>query len=100
MKFQLSKSIKHIDTEYSEIEVREPTVDDLIKLGYPYTLNTNTGEPSFNAKIVVNYLVELTALPPSTCKKICFTDLERFKWALASFFMDSLEEAQKILSNS
>lgn len=93
----LSKPIKHLDEEITELKFRCPTADDAIKLGYP-SVYASDGNPIFNAKIVYNYLVELTALPLSTVKKLELSDVEKFKYFLGTFFGSSKEDALGLLT--
>lgn len=98
LQLKLSEPIKHIDEEIKVLEFREPTADDAIKLGYPAVFGAN-GEPIFNAKTVYAYLSELTALPPSTVKKVAFCDVEKFKYFLSTFFMGSRKQALELLKS-
>ncbi len=95
----LSEKIKHLDEELSEIEFREPTTEDVKKLGYPHIMDIN-GDPKMDAKKVYQYLTTLSALPPSVCDKISFPDIERFKAYLLVFFLGSREAAARLLNDS
>ncbi|MCI6938536.1 MAG: phage tail assembly protein [Succinatimonas hippei] len=93
MKLILDTPIRKADIEITELELREPTADDLIKLGYPYVLNQNE-EAVFVPKIIYNWLSTLSNEPPSVIKKIPFNKVEEFKYRLFAFFTLSPEEAK------
>lgn len=98
--FKLTKTIKNnIDEELDTLEIRHPTTDDLIKLNYPYVFNQDE-EPVFNAKKIFEYLSLLSGEVPSTCKKLDFRDIEKFKWFLLAFLTGGKEQAIALLSQS
>lgn len=85
--------------ELTEIELKEPTPELLEKLNYPYVFDSDLNM-LFNAKKVYAWAVALSDLPPSTIKKISFTDMERFKMGLGVFFVGSKEQASEIWNKS
>ncbi len=87
------------DQEVTELELKEPTVELLEELNYPYIID-NDGNLQFNAKKVYQWAVKLADLPPSTIKKISFHDMETFKNGLAVFFLASKEQAAEIWNRS
>ena len=42
--YKLHKTIKHGEEEITAITVREPTIDEILKLGYPYILIRTPGQ--------------------------------------------------------
>ncbi len=89
MKIQLTEAIKFGDEEITELDLRKPTIEDITRTGYLYTLDPKTQSPIFDAKIVVEYLSRLSSLPPSTIKQMSARDFDTARWYLLNFFGDS-----------
>lgn len=100
IKYKLTTPItNNVGEEIDTLEIRHPTAEDLIKLNYPYVINQDE-EPVFNAKKVYEYLSLLSGEVPSTCKKLNFRDVEKFKYFLIGFFTGGKEQAIALLSQS
>jgi hypothetical protein len=88
--FNLTKSIKNGDTVINTLELREPTVADIEKIGnYAYSVDPETGSLAIAPKMVMAYLVQLTALPPSTLRQMSIKDFDKLRWELLNFFGQS-----------
>lgn len=84
--YKLHKTIKHGEEEITSITVREPTIDEILKLGYPYNLDTDTGAMVHNPMVILKYLSVLTGLPPSTIKQMDIFDFDSVRWIIVGFF--------------
>ena len=85
---KLSKPITVGDAEICELELREPTVDDVAELGYPYLVLQNDGNSAIELrpKVALKYASRLAAVPPSALKTITLGDLQEIQGAILGFF--------------
>ncbi|MGZ5526883.1 MAG: phage tail assembly protein [Methylomonas sp.] len=92
----LSKPITVGDAEITELDLREPTIDEVVDIGYPYLMVVGDGETKMELrpKVIVKYVVKLAAVPPSSIKKLSLADLGKLNMAVMGFFGDEAEEPQ------
>lgn len=96
IKVPLSKPITVGDAEIKELELREPGVEDVIELGYPYLMIIGDGETKMEMrpKVVVKYVSKLAAIPPSSIKKLTIADLSKLNGVVMDFFGAEAETSQ------
>jgi len=96
MIIELSKPITVAGSPVSELGLREPTVDDVIELGYPFLVmqGDNGTAIQLQPKIVMKYVSRLAAVPPSSLKTISLGDLSKLQEAVMGFFGDEAETSQ------
>ena len=84
---KLSKYLTHGDEEITEIELREPTVEDIVDLDDPYVLLVNDKETAIkvNNKTILKYISRLSALPPSVLKDLTRDDFGKLKAVVMNF---------------
>lgn len=87
---KLSKAITVGDTELKELVLREPTVDDVAEIGYPFLMITtdNGTAIQLQPKVVLKYAAKLAAVPPSSLKTLALSDLSSLQEAIMGFFGD------------
>ena len=85
---KLSKAITVGDTELKELVLREPTVDDVAEIGYPFLMITtdNGTAIQLQPKVVLKYAAKLAAVPPSSLKTLALSDLSSLQDAVMGFF--------------
>jgi hypothetical protein len=96
IKVPLSKPITVGDDQIKELELREPTIDDVVELGYPYLMVVGDGDTKMELRpsVVVKYASKLAAVPPSGIKKLSLADLSKLNAAVMGFFGDGAETSQ------
>ena len=90
------KLAKPLATGETELELREPTVDDVGDLGYPFVMDINDGGTSLRLqpKVILKYASRLGAIPPSSLKTITIGDLSAIQEAVMGFFGDGAATPQ------
>ena len=90
------KLSKPLATGETELDLREPTVDDVADLGYPFVMDINDGGTSLRLqpKVVLKYASRLAAVPPSSLKTITLGDLSALQEAIMGFFGDEAATPQ------
>lgn len=85
-----------LTTGETELELREPTVDDVVCLGYPFVMDINDGGTSLRLqpKVILKYASRLGAIPPSSLKTITIGDLSAIQEAVMGFFGDGAATPQ------
>jgi len=93
---KLSKAITVAGEQVSELELREPTVDDVSDLGYPFLLlqSDNGTAVDMRPKTVLKYVSRLAAVPPSSLKKLTLADLSTLQTEIMGFFGEEAETPQ------
>ncbi|MEY3760064.1 MAG: hypothetical protein RIR39_1555 [Pseudomonadota bacterium] len=93
---KLSKPIIEGDIEHTELTLREPTIDDISKIGYPFLLiETDNGTAvQVQVNIILKYASTLGGVPPSCIKTLKISDLSNIQAAVMSFFGDEAETSQ------
>lgn len=94
---KLSKPIMHGETAITELNLREPTVEDVAELGYPFVLITNDNETAvqLQPKVILKYAAKLSGVPPSIIKNITLTDLSNLQGEIMGFFGQEAEAPPK-----
>ena len=90
---RLSKPIIHGEDSLAEIELRDPIVDDVAELGYPFLVvsgDNGTGI-ELRPKVVLKYVSRLAAIPPSSLKTLSLGDLSALQNAVMGFFGEEAE---------
>jgi hypothetical protein len=85
---KLSKPIPVGDELVNELDLREPTVDDVVDIGFPYAI-TESGEIELRPKLIMKYASKLASVPPSAIKAISIADLNNLSIAVVGFFGDA-----------
>jgi hypothetical protein len=82
--------------ETTELELREPTVDDVADIGYPFlVINSDNGTAiQLQPKVVLKYTSRLAGVPPSTLKALSLSDLSKLQEAVMGFFGDEAATSQ------
>jgi hypothetical protein len=93
MMFKLSKPLKHGETEITELDLREPTVEDVGDLGYPFLMIAqDTGAAiQLQPKTILKYAARLSGIPPSSFKALSLKDLSELQGVIMGFFGDAQE---------
>ncbi|MCX7084305.1 MAG: phage tail assembly protein [Methylococcales bacterium] len=93
---KLSKPIILGDSELTELTLREPTVDDVAEIGYPFlVITTDTGTAiQLQPKVVLKYAAKLAAVPPSSLKTLTLSDLSKLQEVVMGFFGDEAAAPQ------
>ena len=89
----LSKALPGGETE---LDLREPTVDDVSDIGYPFlVISTDNGSAiQLQPKVVLKYASRLSGTPPSSLKALSLSDLSRLQEAVMGFFGDEAATPQ------
>ena len=93
---KLSKPIIVGDSSSDELILREPTVDDVGEIGYPFVASQGDGgtEIKMLPKIILRYASKLGAVPPSALKTLTIQDLFKIQEVVMGFFGDEAETPQ------
>ena len=94
-KIKLTKPIEGEDGLMTEIELREPLVQDIRIIGSPFMINS-AGRPTSDDARVVAYIARLGNIPPIFLEKMCATDYLEIMGVVMSFF--SLSEEGEVTS--
>jgi hypothetical protein len=88
-RFPLSKPIHAEDKSLTELVLREPTTDDVIKAGDPVKFDPISDPPSmdFDDARMAKMLSRLAEIPPSSIAKLATKDFAQLKWIIAPFFV-------------
>ena len=93
---KLSKPITVGGELLTEITLRDPTVDDVANIGYPFLLDISDGGTSIRLqpKVILKYASALAGVPPSSLKAISLGDLSSLQEAVMNFFGDAAGTSQ------
>jgi len=74
--------------EIKELRLREPTADDIDRIGNPVLIGIYEDNPKvhFDNKVMTSMIANLASVPPSSVKKIHTKDWNNAAWALMGFF--------------
>ncbi|MDO8294385.1 MAG: phage tail assembly protein [Gallionella sp.] len=89
MKITLSKPISVHGEEVTELELREPTGEDVMALGYPYLIIIGDGDDQameLRPKVIARYVSRLAGIPPSSLNKVSPADFSGMTGAVMGFF--------------
>ncbi len=86
---KLSRTIKDTNgSDTDEVILREPTVEDQDRVGFPFTFDKD-GNTTVNAKLITNYISRLGNLPMSSVNKISLPDWNKLMGEILDFFADA-----------
>ena len=86
---KLSEPIQAHGEEVSELTLREPTTEDVIKFGQPFLVIPRDGGDTgveIRMNIIARYVSELAAIPMSSVKKLSRNDFSACQAAVMGFF--------------
>lgn len=88
MKLTLSKPITAHGEELTELELREPTGDEVCEIGFPYLLHINDGETmiELRPKLIRAYVSKLAGVPPSSLSALSPADISTATGVVMGFF--------------
>lgn len=95
MKLVLNKPITVHGEELIELELREPTGDEVCALGFPYLLHIDDGKTAIELrpKIIRAYISKLAGVPPSSLAGMQAADISAATGVVMGFFgMDQAGE--------
>ncbi|RJG06246.1 phage tail assembly protein [Noviherbaspirillum cavernae] len=101
MKIRLSKPIIAHGAEVSELDLADPTSEDVMELGYPYLVvpsDTDDTGIELRPKVVGRYVSRLAKIPMSSVKQMAIADLQQMQGVVMGFF--GVSEEGKISSKS
>lgn len=95
-KIKLYKPVTHGEETITELDLREPTVQDVSDIGYPFVLLTGDGDTAIELKpkVVMRYAARLSGLPPSSLSDITLGDLSRLQEVVMGFFGNEVAAPQ------
>ncbi|MFA6076353.1 MAG: phage tail assembly protein [Negativicutes bacterium] len=84
------KLSKPLNSGETELDLREPTVDDVGDIGYPFLMITtdNGTAIQLQPKVVLKYASRLGNVPPSSLKTLSLGDLSKLQEVVMGFFGD------------
>lgn len=93
---QLSKPINVAGEQVGFLELRDPTVDDVAEIGYPFLVmsgDNGTGI-ELRPKAILKYASRLGGVPPSSLKTLSLGDLSKLQEQIMGFFGGEEEKPQ------
>ena len=81
----LNRAIEAHGKEITALELREPTVEDVQRLGYPYTISTDGGV-RLEPKVVGAYIARLAVIPGSSVAQLSIAGFQRIQVSVLGFF--------------
>ena len=85
----LTKAIQAHGKELTELELREPTTEEVMEEGYPYLVVQGNGGVSgvqLQPKVVARYVMRLAGIPLSSVKQLSVQDLQKAQAVVMGFF--------------
>jgi hypothetical protein len=89
MIFKLTKPITAHGAEIAELELREPTGQEIIDIGFPYLIVIGDDDEQsmrIQVKTVAKYISKLSGIPPSSVGNLSPNDISRLAGVVLSFF--------------
>lgn len=86
---KLDKPIQAHGKEVTELELREPTTEEVMEEGYPYLIVQGNGGVSgvqLQPKVVARYVMRLAAIPMPSVKQMSIGDLQSAQAVVMGFF--------------
>ena len=90
---QLKKPIKAHNEELSELQLREPTIEEIMEIGYPYLVLMRDGQDTgleIRPQVIVKYISKLAGIPLSSAKSIAISDLNQAQTIIMGFFGEEI----------
>lgn len=81
----LTKPVTGHGQPLMELELNEPTAEDIMELGYPFLVHQG-GSIELRPKVVGQYVVRLAKVPMSTVKQLAIPDLQACTAEVMGFF--------------
>ncbi|HSH72341.1 MAG TPA: phage tail assembly protein [Methylophilaceae bacterium] len=85
----LTRPIQAHGTDVTSIELKEPTGQQIIDIGFPYLILPGDGdEPAIEirTKVIAKYIVVLGGIPPSSVGQLSGPDLSSLMGVVMGFF--------------
>ena len=94
MKFPLRKPIQANGEQVNELELREPTAQDLILIGMPMAFSADGGS-EIKMSSIAKYVSRLAGIPPTSVLEIAPSDLMDLAIEIVGFFSEpeSIEQS-------
>lgn len=89
MKITLSKPITAHGEQIAELDLREPTGEDVMALGYPYLIIIGDGDAQameLRPKVIGRYVSRLAGIPPSALNAMSPADFTALTGVVVGFF--------------
>lgn len=86
IKVTLRKPVQVHGDEVSELNLQEPSFEQIQKFGLPVASDPS-GNFTVNALVAIKYIPELAGVPPSSVKGLGAYDVNQLCWAVWRFFM-------------
>lgn len=86
---KLHKPIQAHGEEVTEIELREPTGQEILDIGFPYLIvigDDDVQAMQIQARTVGKYISKLAKIPPTSVGQLCGADLSALMGVVLSFF--------------
>lgn len=98
VKVKLEKPIEVYGDEVSELELREPTPEDVINTGLPHLMIPSADGESLGVeirtKVIAAYIVRLAQIPKSSIKAMTLKDFQACTQVITGFFGEADGENQ------
>ncbi|GJH05036.1 phage tail assembly protein [Paraburkholderia terrae] len=94
MKVTLSKAISAHGEDMTELDMREPTAEDVMELGFPYlVVQSDDGQGvELRPKVAGRYISRLAKIPMSSVKQMAVGDLSKLQGLIMGFFGQGEED--------
>lgn len=92
IKVTLRKPVQVHGDEVSELNLQEPSFEQIQKFGLPVASDPS-GNFTVNALVAIKYIPELAGVPPSSVRTLGPYDVNQLCWAVWRFFMMPPETA-------
>lgn len=89
MIYKLNKPITAHGAEVAELDLREPTGQEIIDIGFPYLIVIGDDDEQsmrIQVKTVAKYISKLAAIPPSAVSTLSPNDISQLAGVVLSFF--------------
>ncbi|MCW8918908.1 MAG: phage tail assembly protein [Gammaproteobacteria bacterium] len=92
---KLSRPIQAHNEELSQLTLREPTGEDVERLGIPATMGADESL-SMNGKVICAYIVRLGKIPRTSVQQMAPADITACWTELLPFFFPSSSDGEEI----
>ena len=97
MAITLKKPINAHGEEVRSLDLRDPTGDDLVKSGLPFSIEM-TGKVVVDMASVDAWISTLASIPPSSVKQLGFTDKLALMAKVIGFFLAAIPELSGMIT--
>lgn len=84
----LTKPIMAHNEKIHVLELREPTYDEIEKIGFPFTLTVD-GAVKMDSTVVLKYIPLLASIPRSSATQLARLDIYKASMEILGFFTSS-----------